>query len=269
MLEIKADEEAVLPGRECAAAEKSISPEKKRRTDTAIVSAVIAACIAFAVVLITVIIPNRNKAPYQPEDIKIGDTYRFGSYEQDNIFSNGKEEIEWTVLDKDGSCLLLISKYALDCLPYNTSCAEVTWETCSLRTWLNGTFLSEAFSPEERERIKSSYVTAEKNPTYGTSPGNDTKDKVFLLSIAEVKKYFVSDGERLCEGTDRCYAQGALKFDNGCCWWWLRSPGYDPDVAAIVNYFGTVYEHGSYVVVSTGAVRPALWIDLGVNTDKN
>ena len=197
------------------------------------------------------------------KNIKVGDTYKFGSYEQDNKTSNGKEEIEWIVLDKDGMSLLLISKYALDCQQYNTSYINVTWETCSLRKWLNGTFLSAAFSSEEQNSIISSTVTADKNPSYSTSPGNNTTDKVFLLSINEVNKYFNSDSARQCQGTAYCYAQGAYKAGNGNCWWWLRSPGYYSDYAAYVYYGGSVTHSGDFVNDCYVAVRPALWINLG------
>ena len=67
----------------------------------------------------------------------IGAVVTFGAYEQDNNTSNGKEKIEWIVLATEGDKSLVISKYILDCQPYNTSRAEVTWEICTLRTWLN------------------------------------------------------------------------------------------------------------------------------------
>ena len=75
-------------------------------------------------------------------DKKVGHYVSFGKYEQDNNTSNGKEKIEWLVLEvKDGKALV-ISKYALDCKPYNTSSTNVTWETCSLRNWLNNDFIN-------------------------------------------------------------------------------------------------------------------------------
>lgn len=83
-------------------------------------------------------------------DKKVGHYVSFGKYEQDNNTSNGKEKIEWLVLEvKDGKALV-ISKYALDCKPYNTSSTNVTWETCSLRNWLNNDFINSAFSATEK-----------------------------------------------------------------------------------------------------------------------
>ena len=66
---------------------------------------------------------------YKHEKLKqanVGDYVIFGAYEQDNDTSNGKEKIKWLVLDKQGSKMLVISQYALDCQPYNTEDADVT-----------------------------------------------------------------------------------------------------------------------------------------------
>ena len=201
-------------------------------------------------------------------------TIPFGRYPQAS--KNKNAPIEWLVLKNDGSRALLISKYALDCRQYNTSCADVTWETCTLRKWLNGMFLNAAFSKSERamilnaafsksERamIPSVTVSADKNPRCNTSPGNSKTDHVFLLSITEVNKYFSSHSARQCQVTAYCYVQGAYKADNGNCWWWLRSPGVNSSHAAGVYSDGSVDEYGHYVNYDGYAVRPALWIDLG------
>lgn len=142
-------------------------------------------------------------------------------------------------------------------------------EKCTLREWLNGDFVREAFSSEEQKSILSTTVTAGKNPKYETPAGNNTTDQVFLLNITEANKYFSSDSVRQCQGTVYCYAQGAYKANNGNCWWWLRSPGYLSISAANVNHDGSVNdlgisvdEDGSGVNDDGGAVRPALWIDL-------
>ena len=194
---------------------------------------------------------------------QVGDYVIFGTYEQDSNSSNGKEDIEWLVLAREGDRLLVISKYALDCQKYNTTYTDVTWASCSLRTWLNGTFINNAFSSDEQAMIRSTTVTADKNPSYSTSPGNDTNDKLFLLSITEVNKYFSTDSARQCQGTAYCYAQGAYKASNGNCWWWLRSPGAYSSYAAGVNNDGSVNNYGGDVHYVKDAVRPALWIDLG------
>ena len=193
---------------------------------------------------------------------KVGDYITFGSYEQDNDTANGKENIEWLVLEvKDGKALV-ISKNALDCQQYNTSYTSVTWETCTLRKWLNNDFINAAFSADEKAMIPTVSVSADKNPDYGTDPGNATEDQVFLLSITEANKYFGSDSARQCKPTDYAVANGAWESDNGNCWWWLRSPGNTQRYAAGVYTDGGVLEYGYGVDHGNRAVRPALWIDL-------
>lgn len=204
-----------------------------------------------------------QKTKDQLKNIKVGSHINFGAYEQDNNTSNGKEEVEWLVLEvKDGKALV-ISKYALDCQQYNTSYTDVTWETCTLRKWLNNDFLDAAFSADEKAMIPTVTVSADKNPDYSTNPGNATQDQVFLLSITEVNKYFSSDSARQCEPTDFAVASGAyVSSSNGNCWWWLRSPGGNQDDAANVSSDGGVNEYGDIVYSCSDAVRPALWIDL-------
>ncbi len=202
------------------------------------------------------------------KNAEIGDYVFFGAYEQDNIKGNGKEKIEWLVLARNNDKMLVISRYALDCKPYNTDYKAVTWETCSLHKWLNETFFNEAFDSDEQKLILSSTVTADPNPHYDTPPGNDTTDKVFLLSITEVNKYFKSDDARKCAPTDYAIAQGAYtssRYSTGgraTCWWWLRSPGHDSNTAAFVYDDGSVYHLGNRVDSSDLAVRPVLWIKI-------
>lgn len=186
-------------------------------------------------------------------------TIAFGRYPQAS--KNENALIEWLVLKNDGSKALLTSKYALDCQRYNTSGTDVTWETCTLRRWLNGSFINSAFSAEEQKQILHTTVTVDRSP-YRTNPGNNTKDRVFLLSIAEAQKYFGSKSVRQCQGTVYCFAQGAYKVGDGYCLWRLRSPGSSGCTAYVYND-GSINEYGYPVDEGTIAVRPALWIDLG------
>ncbi|MBQ6274984.1 MAG: hypothetical protein IJK63_12275 [Oscillospiraceae bacterium] len=199
---------------------------------------------------------------HQILNLQPGDTYTFGAYEQDNDMANGKEPLEWIVLERDGNNVMLISKYALDCQPYHDPYANVTWETCYLRGWLNDTFLNEAFNPEEQNSILITTVTADSNPAYSVSPGNDTCDKVYLLSIPEANTYFATDADRQCKGTEYCYAQGVAKDDDGNSWWLLRSPGYESRLAAFVNSYGSISNRGDGVNHTRSAIRPVIWINL-------
>ena len=199
---------------------------------------------------------------------KVGDIVYFGAYEQDNNTSNGKELIEWLVLAKEKNRILVISDKALDFQTYNSSITSVTWETCTLRKWLNNDFINAAFSDDEKAMIPTVTVSADKNPQYDTDPGNATKDKVFLLSIVEAEKYFTSDEARVCVPTEYAISNGACTSDSytkggkATCWWWLRSPGYDQYDAAGVHIDGDVHELGLCVSGGGDAVRPAMWISI-------
>ena len=199
----------------------------------------------------------------QIKNAKVGDIVYFGTYEQDNDTTNGKENIEWLVLAKENNRVLVISDKALDCRAYQAnSLSYATWEKCSLREWLNNDFFNTAFSDDEKAVIPTVTVSADKNPTYNTDPGNATQDQVFLLSIVEAKKYFSSDSARQCSPTDYAVANGAYKSNDNICWWWLRSSGCNQDYAAFVYSNGNIFEDGYYILNSHRAVRPAMWISI-------
>ncbi|MCR5661467.1 MAG: DUF6273 domain-containing protein [bacterium] len=204
------------------------------------------------------ILPHYKKSLLS--NAEIGSLILFGSYEQDGDTSNGKEPIEWIVLDKDSENALVISKFGLDCQMYNAKDTSVTWETCSLRKWLNSEFLNEAFSPEEQKMIPSLTVTADANPYYNVPPGNNTEDKVFCLSMLEARKYLCSDGTKRCSPTAYAVGRNAWKDEDGICWYWLRSPGRIATGAAVVDRGGNVNSDGYFVCTDDVAVRPALRI---------
>ena len=209
----------------------------------------------------------------------VGNYVTFGEYPQTTA-GEDMTPIEWLVLARDGNKALLISRYGLDAQPYNKDYTSVTWETCTLRTWLNSTFYNKAFSSAEQAAILTTDVDNSKNQCYSgwnTSGGNNTQDKVFLLSYAEANKYFGVKNWQNNGATDNvksrvaptvyAIAQGAGKNssyktadDIGAGLWWLRSPGYYQDFAAYVYADGSL----SYRSVrsDTGSVRPALWVSI-------
>ena len=201
---------------------------------------------------------------YEFEKLKladVGDKVCFGSYEQDNNFRNGNENIEWIVLEKENESVLLISDKALDCQPYNDTYKNVNWETCSLRKWINDTFYNTAFNTEEQMKIKDTEVL---------SDGKSTVDKVFLLSAYEAKSYFADDEKRKCIPTAYAKAQGAFISDshkpsNGgepTCWWWLHTSGENQLEAAFVYGKGLISNNGYDVDYKTGCVRPVICLSL-------
>ena len=267
--ELKAKEEAERLEAERKAEEHRIAVEKRKKKAKKVfiaIASVACVCAVFLILLKTVIIPKQriNKI----KTANVGDIIVFGAYEQDNNTSNGKEDIEWLVLAKEDNKILVISDKALDCKPYNQSRDYVTWETCSLRNWLNNDFINAAFTAEERAMIPTVTVSADKNPVYSTDPGNATKDKVFLLSIVEAEKYCTSDEARRCVPTEYAISNGAYtsdryaEGDKATCWWWLRSPGFDQYDAAFVYYDGSVNMSGHNANYDNTSVRPAMWITI-------
>lgn len=192
----------------------------------------------------------------------VGDAVFFGYYEQDNDISDGREDIEWIVLAKEENRLLVISRYALDCQVYNIEYSYTTWESCTLRKWLNNDFFCAAFpNNEERKRIVEVTVPTDGNPRYDhVDSGNDVQDKIFLLSIAEANKY---DTARVCKPTAYAVACNVHTGVDGNSRWWLRSPGRTQGYAAYVDSDGEISYKGLYVDYRSFAVRPAMWIELG------
>lgn len=282
-LEAERKAEAERLERERKEEEHRIAVEKRKKKAKKVfiaIASVACVCAVFLILLKTVIIPKQriNKI----KTANVGDIIVFGTYEQDNNISNGKELIEWLVLAKKGNRVLVISDKALDCQLYNNTSdyyKNITWEICSLRKWLNADFINVAFSAEEQSKIQSTTVSADKNPKYGSNPGNATTDKVFSLSINEVNKYFTSDEARRCVPTAYAKANGANVIDNyheegtSVCCWLLRTPGnsscsvysyssyYYNDIA-FVYFNGSVNYSGNAVDTVGFAVRPALWITI-------
>lgn len=209
------------------------------------------------------------------ENANVGDYIKFGKYEQDNNTSNGKENIEWIVLDKKDGRVLVISRYCLDYIPYDDQFGnerDVTWETCTLRKWLNVDFMNEAFSSEEQSEILTTTVVNldslgffdDGEKIYGLG-GNDTNDKVFLLNTKELNSYFLTNTERTSIATQYArtkvgsYACGP----EGQAYWWTRQIGNYQTWGTYVGLDGTVESHGIPVFCVEYAVRPAMWIEIG------
>lgn len=275
--ENNADTETGVPQNDSTGSTGPATPRGKQKKAHKGLFALIVAVVMLAVLLVSLLVVLKSvKAKKVNEQVdaikkaKIGDTVKFGSYEQDNNLINGAEAIEWIVLDKKDGKYLLLSKYCLDAKPYNTELEQVTWETCTLRNWLNNDFYTTAFSQKERGYIATTTVRNADNPKYGTEGGNDTKDKVFLLSIEEATTYFSSDlygydPARRAQVTEyakaqwACYSEEDEYYGNGC--WWLRSPGNLNFYAAVVITFGGVDGFGIDVGNYNDSVRPALWIE--------
>ena len=193
-------------------------------------------------------------------DYKIGETIEFGNYPQDK---DGTEKpIEWIVMKKEGNQVLLLSKYVLDAKPYNKEWEDVTWETSDIRQWLNNEFYTTAFNKAEKAKIQTSLIKNEDNSKYGTNGGNDTEDKVFLLSEKETETLFSNKEERIAKATEYATKSGVYVNEEKAAWWWLRSPGDDSRDAAEVSRYGWVDRLGYDVDDNIDGVRPALHLNL-------
>lgn len=227
-----------------------------------------------------------------PENYRWKDTsdnaYRYFRY----------DKIKWRVLNVNGHQAFLLADKVLDAQVYNTQeRTAITWEKSTIRSWLNGygtsentvgndysdnNFINTAFHTEEKDKIETNDVVNADNMTHKTDGGNDTKDKVFLLSEAETYTKTaedfgftatrdIRDNARMSKSSTYAKAMGAEASENedylGNCWWWLRSPGdVEYDVAGIESH-GVVINWGHVADYTPQAgVRPAIKLDL---TDSN
>ena len=219
--------------------------------------------------------------PRVSDGVTTWDCLYFGNYWQNDTNGGGtadrndaKEPIKWRVLSVDGDDAFLVADRNLDCQEYNDTPADVTWETSTLREWLNGSFFNNAFSASEQSAIKNTRVINNDNPDYGTEGGGDTTDQVYLLSIDEVTNgdygFSISSSEsaksRRALNTAYAKEQGAYTSTDteyeGNGYWWLRSPGGSSHYAAVVDNFGFVRRYGFYVCNLDVGVRPALHLNL-------
>ncbi|MCL2755310.1 MAG: DUF6273 domain-containing protein [Oscillospiraceae bacterium] len=192
---------------------------------------------------------------------KIGDIIKFGEY-------------HWLVLDVQKGIAeqcpdkaLIITRQIIGFRRFHAEEADVTWENCTLREYLNGEFLDNFDST----KIAPTTNTNPNNPWYDTDGGNPTIDSIFLLSLDEVCKYFGDSTAKLANREKRAFriddenskAREAL-YEGNILAWWLRSPGSRPDNVAAVTPNGHIHVHGGNGGANRlrgGGVRPALWLN--------
>jgi len=209
----------------------------------------------------------------------VGSTVTLGQYPI-SVQKNGDSwtitsaPIEWTVLAVEDGKALLITKNAIDSQIYGSlgevseeesdePLTLVTWSASSLRAWLNSDFYAAAFTEQEASLILATSVKAERNPQFPVGPGVDTVDKVFILSMSELNKYFKNNEARLCKATDYAVRmRSAGVNDAGYCWYWVRNPGKNAQFAAVVLRDGSLSYNGRMANDMYVSVRPAMWISI-------
>lgn len=204
--------------------------------------------------------------------LSVGDSIQMGNYGGDSIW--------WEVIAVDGNRALVISRESVDWKLFNEQYENVTWETSSLRNWLNDTFYNSAFNSDERSKILTTTIENPDNPDSVVDGGNNTDDRLFLLSMFEVQEYFGRESNRgaFLSATAHNSAQeynpdGYIKMFN--CSWWTRTPGGDEFSFICVDDDGEfesrptglasdVYDNSGITVADDkngGGVRPAMWIE--------
>lgn len=211
-----------------------------------------------------------NGSRYTKDSEWVGDRVYFGHYEQSSDPAHGMEPILWRVLEVTDEELFLLSEFGLENRNIIDTWQAYTWETSSLRKYLNKEFLEKAFTVKEMEAISVSKIETKENRLHGTSSGNTTWDKVFLLSEEEVTNPlygFTDDFTKASKTRAMQVTEWSLKHDgyrkqeNGNTCWWLRSMGLNNYYASYIytNGSGT---YSSFVGRRHDGIRPAIRVDL-------
>ena len=197
--------------------------------------------------------PQPTPAPEPPKPFapthRVGELIYFGQF-------------KWRILKiNPDNTALIVSERILSKMGYHNRKVGITWEGSDMRKYLNGAFLSK-FSPTEQRNILALELENKFNEKYFTQGGLSTIDKVFLLSLEEVKAYLPTEVDRIA------------RHDGQTTWWWLRSPGMHPDHTAYIYASGGIsldgetsvytYENNGmhFVGYRVGGVRPAMVISL-------
>ncbi len=180
----------------------------------------------------------------------------FGSYEQDNDQSDGKEPIEWRVMEIEDGDAMLISRYVLDMLPYNQGNMKTSWRRSTIRQWLNSTFYDAAFTDEEKGRI----VTKEVSTRYDEGT---TADPVTLMTCPDALRIFANHQDRQCMATPYAKALGVhqSKKYGGHTHWWTRNPSWESyNKASYVAANGGTMKCGAPLTNRNFGVRPMIYV---------
>ena len=213
-----------------------------------------------------------EKRPHSTKNVSGNNSY---TTQADNGYFVGRtyyfkwEPIIWRVLAQESDGVAVMSYRLLDAQTFNDYFGAVTWETSSLREWLNGDFLRLAFSDAEREDIVTVVKEHDDNPDLGTSGGNDTTDTLWILSLKEVVRQDYgfrytndADASKVAKGTDYAMSQGLWAADNGNSEWWQRTAGGASTLVCIVDSDGATRNIYDEACVTSNGVRPAFKLDL-------
>lgn len=195
---------------------------------------------------------------------EVGDCITFGSYEQDNQTDNGKEPLEWIVLDVQGDQAMLLSKYCIDTVIFYPERVAMYWGISDLRTWMNGEFLQETFTKGEQACILTTTVEND-NPHGMKGAGADTLDQIYLLSKDEVLHFFPEMSDRVAYPTEYAKSKDCTVDPvTGSCRWWTRTPGARKMDICGMRLDGRISSYGMQDVDwPTNTMRPVMWVQCG------
>ena len=183
------------------------------------------------------------------ENLHVGDVFEYGTF--------GGEDLKWRVIGEDDGKYFVTTEYCVGSSIFGYTFNGTTWEQSEIRTWLNDSFYNNVFTEQEQRIILTTNVSMD------IYSGNDTQDKLFLLSVDEVNEYLV-DTEYLSCDVNSEHAVPAT--------YWLRSTGHSdtevyPEQVAVVED-DVINEEGLDIVMSAD-VRPAMWIDPSIIYDRD
>ncbi|MBE5801814.1 MAG: hypothetical protein E7319_05940 [Clostridiales bacterium] len=195
---------------------------------------------------------------------EVGDVIIFGSYEQDNVLENGKEPLEWIVLEVQDGKAWLMTKYCIDTVIFYPQRVPMYWGKSDLRAWMNSDFIQETFTPEEQEIILTTTVKND-NPHGMKGGGADTEDKIYLLSKSEVLHFFPEMADRVAYPTELAKSKGCtVSPETGSCRWWTRTPGARKMDVCGMRLDGRISDYGMQDVDwPTNTMRPVMWVRCG------
>ena len=203
-----------------------------------------------------------------------GDYVTIGRYEQDGNEKNGPEAIEWIVLETEGDKAFVFSQFPLEKMSYARDEYEVSWDWSRACDWLDGEFMENAFTEEERKAIQYTHVDNSKEQ--GPGPANRYEKYsyrgyyVYLLSYAEAVKFFPYEWQRTGAKTDYLINKTKeYKYEKLYTGWWLRTLGEGNKTALDVNRVGYIWPKGTKAYYSGTAIRPVMWVSQSALTPVN
>ena len=183
----------------------------------------------------------------------------FGTYQQNSL---RKDSIRWVVLKAENDKALLLSLNLLSSRPWDVTGNNLTWDKSSVRQWLNNEFLNAAFSKEEINDIIPTELDNSDQHSYGTPSGDNTVDRVFLLSIDEFYNLVKPTRYATSSPTQLAKEEGAYANDQGNSAWWLRSPGMTNDSPAYLSSAGELGTRAHKATENVIGIRPAIWVKI-------